>query len=62
MIKGTILLTHIKWNLSVDYLDSYSLFIIRVNKKPLVRLTQLPFGDMLIHDIFVCGNFSLSVI
>ena len=25
MIKGTILLTLIKWNLPVDYLDSYSL-------------------------------------
>ena len=39
-------LTLIKWNLPVDYLDSYSLFITKV----LVRLTQLPLEDMLIHD------------
>ena len=32
MIKGTILLTLIKLNLLVDYLDSYSLFIRKVNK------------------------------
>ena len=37
MIKGTILLTLIKWNLPVDYLVSYSLFIIQVNKQPLIR-------------------------
>ena len=49
-IKGTILSTLIKWNLPADYLDSYSFFIIRVNKYPLIRLTQLPLGDMLIHD------------
>ena len=35
MIKGTILLTFIKWNHPVDYLDTYSLFIIKVNKYPL---------------------------
>ena len=50
MIKGTILLTLIKWNLLVDYLDFYSLFIIKVNNQSLARLTQLPLGDMLIQD------------
>ena len=34
MIKDINLLTLIKWNLQVDYLDSYSLFIIKVNTTP----------------------------
>ena len=32
LIDGVIFLPLIKWNLPVDYLDSYSLFIRQVNK------------------------------
>ena len=49
MSKGTIPLTH-KWILPVDNWTLTAKFIIKANKQPLVRLTQLPLADMLIHD------------
>ena len=66
MIKSTILLTQ-KWNLPVDYLDSYSLFIRQVNKYPLISHSaplrgHADPGLICLRKLFVVGLFGFGAL